>query len=205
MSEKDIKTEVRILEAAVEEFVSKGKSGARMQAIADKAGINKALLHYYYRSKDTLFESVFVGVIRKLVLPRMLVVINQENDLFELIRKFTHAYLNVLNNNPSIAFFILEEITKNPTRMSDAIIRSELPMERLFGIVKKAVSDGVIRPIDPPQLMVNIVALCVFPLVGRNMMQPVLFDGDERAYCEFLEARKEEVAEFIILSLTNTS
>jgi AcrR family transcriptional regulator len=59
MGEKDLNTEEKILEAAAQEFIQKGRSGARMQEIANNAGINKALLHYYYRSKDMLFESVF--------------------------------------------------------------------------------------------------------------------------------------------------
>ena len=65
MAEKDFSTEEKILEAAAQEFIIKGKAGARMQEIANNAGINKALLHYYYRSKDKLFESVFTVVIKR--------------------------------------------------------------------------------------------------------------------------------------------
>ena len=67
MTEQDKKTEEKILDAAMEVFIQKGKAGARMQEIADEAGINKALLHYYYRSKDKLFESVFGVVVKKLI------------------------------------------------------------------------------------------------------------------------------------------
>lgn len=201
MSEKDTNTEEKILEAAAQEFLRKGKSGARMQEIADNAGINKALLHYYYRSKDKLFESVFTVVIKKLLLSKILHIIDQETDVLQLIRKFAAVYIDVLNNNPNIPFFILEEIHKNPGRLSNAFLKAGLPVEKLFDAIRQAANEGKIRPVDPRQLIVNLISLCVFPLVARNMMQPILFSNDSIAFDEFLRARKTEVADFIIQSI----
>ncbi|MFW5687621.1 MAG: TetR/AcrR family transcriptional regulator [Bacteroidota bacterium] len=201
MTEKDSNTEERILEAAAQEFIQKGKSGARMQEIANSAGINKALLHYYYRSKDKLFESVFSVVIKKLLLAKILKIINEEEDVFQLIRRFTSTYIDVLNQNPHIPFFILEEIHKNPDRLANAFLKADLPVEKVLDVVRQAARDGKIRPIDPRQLIVNLISLCIFPLVGRNMMQPVIFQNDKNAFDQFLEARKTEVADFIIHSI----
>lgn len=203
MTEKDFNTEERILEAAAQEFILKGKSGARMQEIADNAGINKALLHYYYRSKDQLFESVFTLVIKKLLLTKILHILDEETDVLELIRKFTATYIDVLNNNPNIPFFILEEIHKNPGRLANAFLKAGLPVEKLFDTIRRAARDGKIRPIDPRQLIVNIISLSIFPLVGRNMLQPVLFQDDPDAFDQFLESRKTEVADFIIRSISH--
>lgn len=198
MGEKDLNTEEKILEAAAQEFIQKGRSGARMQEIANNAGINKALLHYYYRSKDMLFESVFTMVIKKLLLSKIKAIIEQETDPFALIRKFADIYISVLNANPNIPFFILDEIHKNPGRLSRAFLQSGLPIEKVMNIMYKAMDDGLIRPMDPRQIMINLLSMCIFPLVGRNMMQPILFEDDEKAFDQFLESRKTEVAEFVI-------
>jgi TetR/AcrR family transcriptional regulator len=204
MPEKDFTTEEKILEAAAQEFILKGKAGARMQEIANNAGINKALLHYYYRSKDKLFESVFTVVIKKLLLTKILKIVDEETDVIELIRRFTHTYIDVLNRNPSIPFFILEEINKNPGRLANAFINAGLPIQKVFDMITDAAQKGIIRPVDPHQLIVNLISMCVFPLVGRNMMQPVLFNNDKKAYTKFLESRKTEVADFIIHSIQVT-
>jgi TetR/AcrR family transcriptional regulator len=198
VGEKDLNTEEKILEAAAQEFIQKGRSGARMQEIANSAGINKALLHYYYRSKDMLFESVFTLAIKKLLLPKIKAVIEQETDAFALIRKFADTYITVLNANPNIPFFILDEIHKNPGRLSRAFLQSGLPIEKVMNIMHQAMDDGLIRRMDPRQIMINLLSMCIFPLVGRNMMQPILFEDDEKAFDQFLESRKTEVADFII-------
>jgi TetR/AcrR family transcriptional regulator len=201
MKEQDYNTEEKILDAAVDEFIEHGRAGARMQEIADRAGINKALLHYYFRSKDLLFEAVFTQVIKRLLLPRLISIVNEESDLFEMIRKFTAMYLEVLNNNPKLPFFILDEIRKNPTRLSNAILKSELPIEKLHETVHKAIENRLIRPCDPRQIFVNLISLCVFPLLGRNLMQAVLFNNSTEEFDRFLATRKTEVAEFIIRSI----
>jgi TetR/AcrR family transcriptional regulator len=201
MKEQDYNTEEKILDAAVDEFIEHGRSGARMQEIADRAGINKALLHYYFRSKDLLFEAVFSQVIKRLLLPRLIAIIEEESDLFEMIRKFTGIYMEVLNNNPRLPFFILDEIRKNPTRLSNAILKSELPVDKLHHTVHKAIENGLIRPCDPRHIFVNLISLCVFPLLGRNLLQAVLFNNHTEDFDRFLESRKSEVAEFIIRSI----
>jgi len=201
MTDKDRNTEEKILEAAADEFIKKGKSGARMQEIANNAGINKALLHYYYRSKDLLFESVFTLVIKKLLLSKIIHVIENETDVFELIRKFSSTYIEVLNKNPHIPFFILEEINKNPGRLANAFIKAGLPVEKVFNMINEAAKRGEIRNIEPRHLIINLISMSIFPLVGRNMLQPVLFENNQAAFDGFLESRKTEVADFIIRSI----
>ena len=90
MSEKDSNTEQIILKAARKVFTHKGFDGARMQEIADEAGINKALLHYYFRSKDKLFEAIFKEVITTFF-PRIISVLTSDLSLFEKITLFTDS------------------------------------------------------------------------------------------------------------------
>ena len=92
---KDNKTEEQILEAAQKIFQSKGMDGARMQEIADKASINKAMLHYYYRSKQLLFEAVFKKAF-SLLAPQLNAILNDDSSLEDKIKKFTHNYISFI-------------------------------------------------------------------------------------------------------------
>src|SRR6478735_10691909 len=96
---KDLSTEEKILNAAKKVFLTKGMDGARMQDIADKAGINKALLHYYFRSKDKLFERIFIEEAQKFM-PRVTHIMLSEMTLFEKIEKFVGEYIDTLIQNP---------------------------------------------------------------------------------------------------------
>lgn len=198
MTELEKNTEERILKAATSVFIQKGKAAARMQEIADEAGINKALLHYYYRSKDKLFEAVFSIVVKQLVVPKIIKSLREESDIFKLFRKFADLYIGILSKNPFIPLFILEEINKNPRRIYDALMNSGIPIDTVLSKFKNAMNEGLIRKMDPRHIIVNLISLCVFPFASREIMRPVFFDDDKKAYKEFLESRKKEVADFMI-------
>lgn len=205
MEENDIKAEEKILEAATEVFIQKGLTGARMQEIADKAGINKALLHYYYRSKDRLFESVFGLVLKKLIVPEVLKIMREEEDIFMMIRKFTSVYVSLLCQNPHIPIFVLEELQKNPERMPKLFMNAGIPTDEVIARFEAAMEQGLVRRMDPRQIMVNLIALCIFPFAAQNLMRPVLFKDSKKDYKAFLESRKTEIADFIIHSIKTNS
>ena len=92
-------TEEKILEAAKKVFVNKGYDGARMQQIADEAGINKSLLHYYFRSKDKLFEAVFQETLLRIG-PMVLSFVNEPIPLEVKIWKFVDDYIEIIKNKP---------------------------------------------------------------------------------------------------------
>src|SRR5690606_40702738 len=106
-------TEEKIFEAAFKVFQSKGFTGARMQEIADEAGINKAMLHYFFRSKEKLFEAVFMKAFGKLA-PQINEIFNSDDDLFEKIRKFTASYITFVIEYPFLPQFIIQEMNNNP-------------------------------------------------------------------------------------------
>ncbi len=111
-----VNTEDRILEAAKEVFIAKGFDGARMQEIADTAEINKALLHYYFRNKDKLFEAVFEETLLQIG-PMVLSFVNEPIPLEVKIWKFVDDYIEIIRNNPKLPLFILNEIHVNPDRI----------------------------------------------------------------------------------------
>ncbi|MBK7936089.1 MAG: TetR/AcrR family transcriptional regulator [Lewinellaceae bacterium] len=193
-------TEQKIFEAAREVFIQKGMDGAKMQEIADKAGINKALLHYYYRSKEKLYEMVARAVIGK-ALPAIRQVIESDLPLEDKIRGFIATYIDVISHNTFIPLFIISEINKHPDRFIDQVLPKDLPKpEVFFRQVEAEIAAGRIRPIKPQHLIVNIISMCVFPFVGKPMMRILLgmSQGEMRV---FLEDRKQEVTSFVLASL----
>ncbi len=197
MTELEKNTEEKILEAAKDVFIRKGMDGARMQEIANKAGINKALLHYYYRTKEKLFLSVFKIALQSF-LPKILHMLESDMSLFDKIRSFVKKYTSLLTRNPFIPMFILQEINRQPEQVIETIHSTGLQPEIFYRQVNDAIDKGEIHPIDPRQLVINMLALCVFPIIARPLVQGILFGGDKKEYSIFLDKRVEEVPEFII-------
>jgi AcrR family transcriptional regulator len=197
---KDDSSEQRIFDAAHEVFVQKGLHGAKMQEIADRAGINKALLHYYYRTKEKLFETVVRAVIHR-ALPVFSELIESDKPLFEKIDYFIGFYLQLVSKNPFIPLFLISEMNKHPDHFFENILPKDLPKpERFFRQVEEAVTAGLIRPVKPQHLLVNVVSMCIFPVLGRPMMRVLLgMNPDEMK--TFMSQREAEIKSFIHASL----
>lgn len=200
MNQKDLNTEQKILEAAKDVFVRKGLEGARMQEIADEAHINKALLHYYFRSKDKLFEAVFRETFFKL-LPNVIDLIQSDNSLFEKIRLFVENYINIINENPLLPSFVLHELSRNPQRVVDMIKSSGINPLIFVQQIQDEIEKGTIVPVNPLHFLVNMLAMCIFPFVAKPILQGVIFQDDKQHYDAFIQERKTEVADFIINSI----
>ena len=193
-------TETEILIAAKEIFQQKGMAGARMQEIADKAKINKALLHYYYRSKQLLFEAVFKSAFL-LLAPQLNKVLNDDSDLFEKIRKFTENYVSFVIKHPYLPNFVIQELNKNPEFVQKLRSEKNFPSIEKFKLqVSDAINQGIIKPIEAEQLFINIISLNIFPFIGEPLLM-ALVNVDKESYNKILENRKTEVAEFIINSI----
>ena len=193
-------TEQKIFDAAHEVFVQKGMDGAKMQEIADRAGINKALLHYYYRSKDKLYEAVARAVIGRAA-PMISQLIESDKPLEEKIRHFIEFYISIISKNPFIPLFIISEINKHPDHFFEKILPAELPKPQIFiRQVEEEIAAGRIRAVNPKHLVINIVSMCVFPFIAKPMARFAL--GLNSAELKlFLEERKEQVTEFVLASL----
>jgi len=200
MTTQNKSTETLILETARVVFVEKGFDGARMQEMADKAGINKALLHYYYRSKEKLFEAIFKESFSKIV-PQIFEIMGSSASLSEKIEGFVGSYIELLTKNPHIPLFILHELYRNPDRISNTLRMIGANPMILQNLLSKQMRNEDINGLEPKQLIVNMIALCIFPFVGRPILQTILFDGDPEKYQEFLESRKKEVTKFILNAL----
>ena len=194
---KDTTTESGILDAAKRIFQHKGMMGARMQEIADEAGINKALLHYYFRSKQLLFEAVFKKAFSMLA-PQLNEIMNADTSIFEKIRNFSNNYISFVIKHPYLPNFIIQELNRNPEFVQNLVAEKNFPnIAKFKKQVNDKVAEGAIKPIKAEQLFINIMALNIFPFIGAPLLKGFININDKK-YEQLMEERKIEVAEFII-------
>src|SRR5262245_43151904 len=194
---KEQTTEQKILSAAKKVFMKEGMAGARMQDIADEAGINKAMLHYYFRSKEKLFEKIFTELSQHFF-PRVVKIFESNEPLFRKIEQFVAEYIDQMRQTPYLPIFVLNEVNRQPeTFIKKMMGNHKLPVKKFIDDVRAEVAKGIIKPFNPLQLLLNIVSLCVFPFVARPMFQLVT-NIDKTMFDKILEQRKGEVAKFII-------
>ena len=194
-------TEKIILEAARQVFIRKGFDGARMQEIADEANINKALLHYYFRSKDKLFMAIFVEVIQSFILTSVKLIQNPGHSVFDKIRLFVEKYISLIQENPYLPGFILNELNQRPDRLVGIFKRSGLELDYFYSQIEKEVKEGKIEPVEPEHLLVNMISMCIFPFVGKPLINTIILSGSEKDFNLFMEERKKTIPEFIINSI----
>jgi TetR/AcrR family transcriptional regulator len=193
--------EALIFEAARKVFGMKGLDGARMQEIADEAGINKALLHYYFRTKEKLFEAVFTDTFKSFFPKAMSIMASQEISFNEKIETFVDVYISLIQENPYIPGFMFHQLSKGgPDRIVTIFKESGIKPDILFQQVELEIKKEAIYPIDPIHLLVNIISMCIFPFLARPILSGFLI-RDTKAYDQFLEERKREVPRFIINSI----
>lgn len=190
-------TEDHILNAAEKMFQRKGMDGARMQEIADEAGINKAMLHYYYRSKRFLFEAVFTKAF-SLIAPEINRVLNDDTTLFQKIENFTHSYITFIQKHPYLPNFVIQELNRNSDFIKVLQANKSFPDFRKFQAqVEKEIQDGTIKPIKAEQLFIHLLSLNIFPFLAAPLIKGFL-KIDDKEYKQLMEERKEAITEILI-------
>ncbi len=203
MTEKDRQTEEKIFESAMEVFTEKGMDGARMQDIAIHAGINKSLLHYYYRTKERLFTAVFEKIAKE-IFAKFAPVFDENTSLEDKIRFFYLEHITFLQNNPRVPSFLLNEINRNPARIKTVF--DNINIDNLWSMLSNQHGDEMrkyrITKESVPQIMTAIVSLSVFPFAARGILE-VIFEKMDVNFDEYLEERKKFAADFVIAALKN--
>lgn len=203
MAENDKQTEEKIFDAATEVFIEKGMDGARMQHIADRAGINKSLLHYYYRTKERLFNAVFEKIATQMF-NRFAPVLDENLSFEEKIRFFYREHIELLKNNPRLPAFILNEINRNPARIKK--LMKKIDIKKMWTILESQHSEEFqrynITQETFPQLMTSIAALSVFPFAGKVLFSAIL-ESLGYNFDDYIEIRKVYAADFVIRAIKN--
>lgn len=194
-------TEQRILKKAREVFIEDGFDGARMQRIADLAGINKAMLHYYFRSKQNLFTAVFEKVFGE-VFSRILNSLENGKSLEAVIHVIIREYFDFLIDEPGLPSFVIREVNRHP-EMVGPVFRQvgSTGLDRLILMVRKEQEEGRVDPdLDPRQLLLNIVSLTIFPLSVMPMLSAV-FSLPEEEVRAFVRRRVDFLPDMVMKSI----
>jgi TetR/AcrR family transcriptional regulator len=193
-------TEEKIFNAARTVFQKKGFAGARMQEIADEAGINKAMLHYCFKNKQLLFEAVFRNAFGQLA-PQINSIFNSSESVFEKIIQFTDSYISFVILNPFLPPFVIQEMNNNPEFVSTFFKNKNTPNPSLLlEQIIKEMEEGIIKPLDPKQLVLDIFAMTVFPFAAHMMVKGML-QISNLEFNQMMEERKTSIAKQIINSI----
>ncbi|HEX7829316.1 MAG TPA: TetR/AcrR family transcriptional regulator [Thermoanaerobaculia bacterium] len=193
--------EQRILDAAHKVFLLRGTDGARMQEIADEAGVNKALLHYYYRTKEGLSQAVFQRAAVTL-LSQILPIMASDLELEQKIEQFVVTEITLLAERPYLPGYIISELTHHPERViamfsglsGNRVQTMVLP--KLREQIRVRVEAGTLAPMTAEQFLVTCISTCVFPFAARPLFTAV-FDLGDTGFNRFIEQRKQELPEFL--------
>ena len=189
-------TEDKIVEAAKTVFIQKGMDGARMHEIANEAGINKALLHYYFRTKAKLFEKIFTLVFKDIFEVLEMAVV-KELSFEQFLEQFITEYITLLKRKTYIPQFVIHEINRKPERIIEQMKNTRFDKQQLFNVIEQAANDKLIRPIPPVHLITNVLALCLFPFVAKPIITGFALDGDKQKFKNYIDERPEQVISFV--------
>jgi TetR/AcrR family transcriptional regulator len=197
---RDDGTEERILEAARAVFLRRGMAGARMQEIADEAGVNKALLHYYFRSKEKLALAVFRSAAAQII-PRIYAILGSPEALEEKVRAVIAVELEFLERHPYFPGYVVSEIHYHPDLVRQVFgERGAPPLDVLREQLREQIAAGRMRPIGIDQFMVNLMSLLLFPFVARPVFA-FLLNLEGGRFDDFIEDRKATLADFFLRGL----
>ena len=195
--ETKVDTEERIIMAALTVFARKGKDGARMQEIADEAGINKAMLHYYFRSKDKLYEAVFRHVFNRFSAQHATAV--KESPTFaKTLKLFINGFIDSIREKPDIVRLMVNENLSGGTALGNMIVEKQhekAPPSILKRKLEEAIKNGEIRPVDPDHTLLTILSCCLFFFIWAPTIHikiPKSKDWDA-----FIESRKEHIFDMV--------
>ena len=200
MEQKKDNTEEKILNAAREVFIRKGMDGARMQEIADEAGINKALLHYYFRSKEKLFDAIFSKII-EFAFPQISKILKDDLVFATKFELIIDAYLDLLIKHPFLPGFILKEVNRDPSAFFKLVADHAFDAEVVKSQIERAMDRGEIIRMDPVHLVINIISMCVFPFAARPIVGYIAFKNDKQALAKFYSERAAVIKKFVIDSI----
>ena len=203
MKEESSNTEQSILKAAEKEFLKKGFSGSKTTEIAKEAGVTHAMLHYYFRTKENLFNKVFEEKARQLA-DTFLSRVDESLPFLEKVKCSIEAHFDLLAANPDLPLFIYREILVNES--GKEVCRKTLFPNFLLAVklldrsLQEEIARGTVRPVKAEDLMISVVSLNIFVFVANPLIHLFLEEKGEE-YHQYMERRKQENVEIILSRL----
>jgi AcrR family transcriptional regulator len=194
-------TEDKLMAAAKNAFIKYGLEGARMQDIADEAGISKSMLHYYFTSKEKLFETIFSEAVNT-IFSKLTQIFNSDETVMEKIARFSKEYIGYLADHPHIPLFILHESHKDPVAFMAVFFepRNVTVSEKFVKQIKEEIREGNIRQVNPYVLIQQVISMSVFPIVAQPLFQTLMGLNDKQ-YAHVLKEHQKDMVFFFERSL----
>lgn len=193
--------QLKIIDSAKKIFIEKGYEGTSIRDIATEAEVNIAMVNYYFRSKENLFQQIFMEIYGAL-LQNAIEGESENLALKEKIDLLVSFILDNVSKTPRLPAFVIEEINRDSENfMNEEFIKG---ISRFSDFFKKQIEEevktGNIRPIDPMDLFINIVSMCVFPFLGLPVLGQVI-GGNDFDVSAFIDHRREQVTDFVLHAL----
>ncbi|HWB64710.1 MAG TPA: TetR/AcrR family transcriptional regulator [Chitinophagales bacterium] len=170
----DTTAEERIKEAARKLFTEKGYDAVKTRDIAAEAGINLALLNYYFRSKENLFEIVMLGNFEEFMQNLIQTLSDETSSTDQVIEKAVTSYIDMLSTNPDLPLFILNSVRNNSANFPGHMSKRFAEVRNSFiQRISKGMNDGQIQQMNVGHFMLNFMGLVLFPFVARPMISKV--------------------------------
>ena len=198
-------TKEDILKAATDIFTEKGFAGTRMQEIADKANVNKAMLHYYFTNKDHLYDETVRTVLREVVGTAMSALKQENLSAMERFSRFIDGYIDTVSCNPHLVGFVMHDFATGAKKMTQIIRETQehndfVHAEPAVQMMSEGMKSGELRAMDPHQTMISLIGMSLFyfvaePVVVANLG---LQNIDRR---EMLERRKQNIKQIFFTGI----
>ena len=199
-------TKTKIISAAIKLFAEKGKHGARMEEIAVRAAVNKAMLYYYYTSKEILYKEVLRTILDRItanIVTHTKKIIENSNDPVEIVEGFIHAHNNAFSQNSDDTKVILNAIVNTPEEFREVMEVTQPDQmfpKKLMDIFEQGISQSNFRKIDPMQVFISIIGTNLTYFIGKPISE-ILMNLEVQDEKAFLRKREESIVDLLLYGL----
>ena len=201
MNTEYTEVQVKIIDAARKLFVKKGLKGTTVRDIAAESGVNVAMVNYYFRSKDKLFDTIFDEA-TTILADKLFHLADSDLPFFELIRQWIYSYYDMLFKYPDFPTFVLTELAANPQKINEMFKNKNL--YSLYVELTKRIQNeeekGTIHPVPIPDFLLNVISLSIFPFAATSVATKFL-NMTENDYMNLLDKHRVYVADFVIQAI----
>ena len=191
----------KIADSARKLFVKKGLKRTTVRDIAAESGVNVAMVNYYFRSKEKLFDTIFEEAFT-ILFEKIFHLADSDLPFFDLIREWIYSYYDMLFEYPDLPIFMLTELAANPKKLSKKFKEKNphLLYIKLFRRIKEEETKGTIRPVPIPDFLLNVISLSVFPFAVSPIATEFL-NMSEDNYIKLMDKHREYVVDFVIRAI----
>jgi AcrR family transcriptional regulator len=198
-----VSSEEKIKQAARAVFTKKGYAATKTRDIASEAGINLALLNYYFRSKEKLFELIMLESAERFFLSLRSILYNHETSFEEKLNLLVSQYIDMLTQEPNFPFFILSEIQANPEKLLKQLGAKEALQQSVFFKQMAVILEKKKIKLHPMHLLVNAISMTVFPFIAKPIVKSVS-GTDENQFNQMMQERKKQIPLWILQTLNQS-